>query len=476
MGERRRELYIHDNLPVLRGLEKDSVDMIYLDPPYNSKKAYSAPIGTKAEGQKFDDTWRWTELDTAWLGEIDRRCAPLSSVIESVRAVRGDGDAAYCAMMGIRMIQMNRVLKPSGSIYLHCDDTANHLLRFCMDAVFKKGRYLNEIVWRRYGSHNDPKKWGRVCDRILYYAGKGKTWNPPLIPLDKDTLDRDYRNKDEKGRFSTSPLHARGLTGGGYEGVWRGIRDVWKFNLTELDKLDEQGLIYWPPKGKVPRRKVYYDPNSGKPMADLMDDIGYVSGKEYTGWKTQKPLALLQRLIRASSNPGDLVLDPFCGCATACVAAEIEGRQWIGIDACKAANDITRVRLSEVAIDWLDEKVKVFHIPPKNLELVETNRKSRNYRTSDNIDLLYGNQRGDCPGCGGHYRVKDFHMGHIVPITKLGGDEVANLQLLCGHCNSTKADGTMNDLWNRLVEKHVISSQEATLLQAKWRKKHQPPH
>ena len=468
-----RDLYIYDNLPVLRGLKTNSVDLVYLDPPYNSKKVYAAPIGSKAEGQMFDDTWHWDELNTAWFGEIDRRCPALARVIEAVRASRGDGDAAYCAMMGVRLIQLKRILKPSGSIYLHCDDTAVHLLRLCMDAVFRKGKFLNEIVWRRFGSHNDTKKFGRVCDRLLFYAGTGKTWNPQLDPLDEEAIERDYRYEDERGRFTTSPLHARTLSGGGYDEEWRGIRDVWKFPPKRLDELDAADMIYWPPNGKVPRRKVHYDPNtSGKPKSDLIDYISPTSGNENTGWSTQKPLKLLQLLIKASSDEGDLVLDPFCGCATACVAAEIENRQWIGIDACESAEVITRIRLSEsVLFNWSDDMVQIFHDPPESVDIENlTTRRGRKYRTSENIDQLYGNQRGECPGCGGHYRVKDFHIDHIVPIQDVGGDEITNLQLLCGHCNSTKGTGSMDDLWNRLVENDVIFNHEATKLKERWEK------
>ena len=470
---RIRDLYICDNLPVLRGLETDSVDLIYLDPPFNSKKTYRAPIGSDAEGQMFDDTWRWDEVDTAWFGEIDRRCPPLARIIEAVRAARGDGDAAYVAMMGIRLIQLRRVLKPTGTIYLHCDDTATHLLRLSMDAVFKKSTFHNEIVWRRYGSHNDTRKFGRVCDRIHYYAGEGKTWNPELIPLSRDALDRDYRLRDEAGRYTTAPLHGRTLSGGGYDFTWRGIKDVWRFPSERLDELDANRMIYWPPKGNVPRRKVYYDPKkSGIPLPDLMDDIGPAAGREYTGWKTQKPVSLLQRLIRFSSNRDDLVLDPFCGCATACVAAEVEGRQWIGIDACDAAADITRVRLCETSVDFNESLVNVHFAPPSPVDVAAAPRSARRYRTSENIDQLYGLQHGECPGCGGHYRVKDFHIDHVVSVKEGGGDEIANLQLLCGHCNSTKSTGTMDDLWERLTSTDVIQKADASKLKGRWAKRH----
>lgn len=174
-----RTLFISDNLPVLRGLNSETVDLIYLDPPFNSKKQYKAPIGTKAEGQKFDDTWRWTDLDERWLGEIDRRNEALSTVIRAARLTQGDGTAAYLTMMGIRLLELHRVLKSTGSIYLHCDDTANSYLRLSMDAVFGKDNFRNEIIWKRQSSNNaSGSRAGRIADHILFYsASKDSAWN-----------------------------------------------------------------------------------------------------------------------------------------------------------------------------------------------------------------------------------------------------------------------------------------------------------
>ena len=171
---KNRTLFINDNLPVLRGINSTTVDLICLDPPFNSKREYKAPIGTKAEGQKFDDTWKWTDLDVRWLGEIDRRNPALSTIIHSARLTQGDGTVAYLAFMGIRLLEMRRVLKPAGAIYLHCDDTANSYLRLSMDAVFGKDLYRNEIVWKRSmsgkSSQHAARAWGRNLDHILFYG------------------------------------------------------------------------------------------------------------------------------------------------------------------------------------------------------------------------------------------------------------------------------------------------------------------
>ena len=409
---KNRTLFISDNLPVLRGLNSETVDLIYLDPPFNSKKQYKAPIGTPAEGQKFDDTWRWTDLDERWLGEIDRRNEALSIVIRAARLTQGDGTAAYLTMMGIRLLELHRVLKPTGSLYLHCDPTANSYLRLSMDAVFGKRNFCNEIVWRIgwvSGFKTQKRGWIRNHDTLLYYIKTDeakKLFNKEYIPYAPDYLRRDGKRPTGKG----IP-----------------IEDTW--NCSEGDRLDSLGIKSFAKK---------------------------------TGWATEKPLALLQRIIKASSNPGDLVLDPFAGCATCCVAAEMEGRQWIGIEACEAASDIVQIRLDEADLGALGDaaeakgKVHIERLPPKreDLDLTDESMRGatayRTYRTQSNMDYLYGKQRGICNGCNNHYRAKDLDFDHIIPRIADGSDELENLQLLCGHCNSTKGNGTMQDLAYRL--------------------------
>ena len=431
----------------------------------------------------FDDTWRWDELDTAWLGEIDRRNAPLSTVIATARAVQGDGTAAYLTMMGVRLLEMRRILKSTGSIYLHCDPTAGHYLKLAMDAVFGRDAFRNEIQWRRYGSHNDVRQgsrhFGRVHDTILFYSKSSKpTWSQQFVPHDPEYVQSTYRYVDEGSgrRYATTPMTGPGGEAKGnpvFE--WNGHTRAWRYSRETIEELDRKGLIHYSRTGYA-RRKLFLDESRGVPVQDVWTDIRSLSGrhKERTGWQTQKPLALLQRIVKASSDRNDLVLDPFCGCATACVAAEIEGRQWIGIDACVAAEDITRVRLSDVALDWNDTLLRVTRKPPVRTDMkspVKAIRRLSQYRTDENIDKLYGEQRGDCPGCGNHYHSKDMHVDHVVPVAQDGGDELANLQLLCGHCNSKKSAGTMVDLWDRLVKDAVVTKDVAGALRKRWRER-----
>ena len=393
-----RTIWTGDNLDVMRGMNSGSVQMVYLDPPFNSNRSYSAPIGSKAAGAAFKDTWSLSDVDLAWHGEIAEREPALYSIISAARHSHSKGMMSYLIMMGIRLLEIRRILKEDGSIYVHCDDTASHYLKLLMDAVFGRTKFRNQLTWQRYGSHNDAKKYGRVADHILFYAGKGARWNPPRISLDEETINQNYRQKDERGRFTTSPLHARTLSGGGYEYTWRGIADVWKFPKHRLDELDRAGDIYWPPRGNVPRRKVYLDQNTGKPMPDVITDIAIASGKERSGYPTQKPVALIERFIEASSDPEDVVFDPFCGCATTLVAAEKLRRQWAGVDLSPMAVQLVRQRLQqEVRIDsqrkgqiGLLGRVTELERPPRRTDM----GKLPQYRNHKHT--LFGRQEGLC--------------------------------------------------------------------------------
>ena len=442
-----------------------TVDLIYLDPPFNSKRQYKAPIGTKAEGQKFDDTWRWNDLDDRWLGEIDRRNPALNTIIHAARQIQGEGTAAYLTMMGIRLLELHRVLKDTGSIYLHCDPTAGHYLKASMDAVFGKDNFRNEIVWKRKlgEKHNlASKKMPAAHDLIYFYclgSGKEAVWNQPVIPYSEEYIRNSYQYEDARGRYSTFPCTNE--TGGNKPYSFRGITRAWRFSKERMEQMYKDGLLVQATPTSPFRYKKYLEDGAGVKMDDCWLDIPQVRGsKERTGWATQKPLALLRRIIRASSNPGDVMLDPFAGCATACVAAEMERRQWVGIEACENANEIIQLRLDEAALGSLGTQADISHkvtiernIPKRTdaegiAEAKE--RKTPAYKKKENFDFLYGAQRGHCKGCHGHYKSKELTFDHKIPREKGGSDELDNLQLLCAHCNSTKGTGTMEDLRVRL--------------------------
>ena len=354
-----RTLAIMDNLRFLRSLNNECVDLIAIDPPFAANETFigrpNPPISAAEfaeevalarshgvahhEGRgetRVRDIWTWdADIHPAWKMQIEDDYPAVHAVIETTEACATENEAAYIAYMAVRLLECHRVLKPTGSIYLHCDDHADSYLRLLMDAVFGADNFRNGIIWRRYGSHNDAgSRFGRIHDTIWFYSkGATYTWTDDARePYDDEYIARAYRNEDAVGRYATAPLHARRLSGGGQEFEWRGVRDLWRFSRERLDEMDAAGLIHWPSRGNIPRRKVYLDPERGIPARDMILDVKPLSRTESTGYATQKPLALYERIIAASSNPGDVVLDVFAGCATTAVAAEGLGRRWLACD------------------------------------------------------------------------------------------------------------------------------------------------
>ena len=468
---RNRTIWTGDNLSVMRGMNSASVDLIYLDPPFNSNRNYSAPIGSEAAGAAFKDTWTLDDVDLAEHGEIADRNPALYKVIDAAGDAHGKGMKSYLIMMGTRLLEMHRLLKDTGSIYLHCDPTANYWLRAVMDSVMGRSNFRNEIVWKRTSSHNRAKRWGPIHDTILFYsAGPKFTWNRVLQPLDEGYVERYYRHTDDKGRYRVGDLTGPGLRDGDTGQSWRGIDPSSRGRHWEmppdralpdwfvfpqgysdlsarerLEVLDSQGLIYWPKKKDgMPAFKRYLGANSGSPVQDVILDIKPLSAAamENVNYPTQKPLALLKRIIAASSNPDDVVLDPFCGCATACIAAEQLDRQWVGIDLSPlAATLVLRRATKEIgSLFKVDHRTDI----PRRTDQGPL----PNYRTHKH--MLYGLQEGVCAGCQVHFPFRNLTVDHKTPRSRGGGDHFDNLQLLCGACNSAKGDGTMAELLAKL--------------------------
>lgn len=359
-------LYYGDCLTILQDFGLASVDLIYLDPPFNSNRQYNAiyrdhtgrPLPDQVEA--FCDTW---ELDDERERAI--RAMPVlmrESGIDDdtaelwrlwMRALRHTQPRllAYLSYMAQRLLIMHRILKPTGSIYLHCDPTASHYIKALMDAIFKHDNFRNEIVWKRTSGHSDAQRFGSVHDTILFYArSPHATWNPTFQPFDESYVTQYYRYQDEDGRrWMSGDISASGLRGGGYEYDWKGIRRTWRVPQTTMKRLDQEGRIFYTRNG-IARIKRYLDESDGLRAQDVWTDIGALRSwhKERMGYATQKPVALLERIIAASSNPGDVVLDPFCGCASTLEAAHNLGRRWIGVDiAIHAIKRVASVRLSE---------------------------------------------------------------------------------------------------------------------------------
>ena len=272
---------------------------------------------------------------------------------------------AYMAMMAPRTVELHRVLKPTGSIYLHCDPTASHYLKLLMDAVFGQENFRSELIWKRQSAHSDARGYGSVHDTVLFYArSDAYRWNSTFQPYDPKYVEQYYRYTDSDGRrFMSGDLGAAGLQGGGYEYEWKGVVRVWRVPIETMQRLDAENRIFYTRNG-IPRIKRYLDESSGMPVQDVWTDIESLRSwhKERLGYPTQKPEGMLERIISASSNEGDVVLDPFCGCGTAVAVAERLGRRWIGIDITHLAISIMKSRLHETFGTQLSE-YRVIGVP-----------------------------------------------------------------------------------------------------------------
>ncbi len=388
----------------MRGMNSETIDLIYLDPPFNSNANYAAPIGSPAEGVEFKDVWTLQDIDVMWLESIKARRPYLWHVLKGVAGVHSPSMLSYLVYMIPRLEEMRRLLKPTGSIYLHCDPTASHYLKIIMDAVFGKSNFRNEIVWGYYGPGSPHiKQFNRKHD-ILFWYSMGKDWT-----FNKDAVRLPYKDPKQRPRkaFDTG------------------------------EHFDKKYVEAMRQRGKVPE-------------THWTDIAVAVRGKERTGYPTQKPLKLLERIISASSNKDDLVLDPFCGCATTCVAAQWLRREWVGIDVSPKAADLVDMRLE-----------KDFNLFKKCIRRTDIPRRTDlghipKYNCKENKRDLYGEQQGECNGCEQHFKIQNLTVDHIVAKEVGGSDHISNLQLLCGHCNSVKGKKSQEQLKVRLAELGIL--------------------
>ena len=362
-------LYYGDNLEILRKyIKDDSVDLIYLDPPFNSKADYNIlykePTGepSKAQITAFEDTWHWTaEAEKTFQEIIDTSPATVVEMMRAFRHFIGRNDMmAYLTMMCIRLVELRRVLKPIGSIYLHCDPTASHYLKILMDAIFGGKNFRNEIVWRRTNARSTQGRWPRVHDILLYYGKSDKSVFSPQKTKGSEAKTPHTLIIGEDGKkYQTYELTAPGKTKEGLSGEpWRGFDPNrwgrhWANSHEVMDRWDAEGLIHWPKKGGFPRRRdsVPFDVTARLVMVDdVWIDVDRINqaAQERLGYPTQKPEALLERIIRASSNEGDIVFDPFCGCGTAISAAHKLKRSWIGIDVTHLSINLIKWRMKHM--------------------------------------------------------------------------------------------------------------------------------
>ena len=529
-----RHLFIADNLNLLRALDNESIDLICIDPPFAKNQTFTGslrPPLSDAERRleletlagwgihsqrdaeaagiewpdadntgRFRDIWRWEDdVHEDWVTRIENDYPALAKIIDTTRTAHSEGTAAYLTYMAIRIIEMHRILKPTGSIYLHCDDAANAYLRMTLDSIFGEANFQNAITWQRTYAHNDPNRCGRITDTILFYAKSDEyTWNVQRAAYSDSYIKDYFKYSDERGKFQPITLTGPGISMGESGGRWRGYSPTdsgrtWSVpqrivnklagengaNLSineRLDLLDEHGYIYWPPRGKVPRVKQYLDESPGVPLQDTWLDIGPIGSraKERTGYPTQKPVALAERIIKASSNPGDVMLDCFAGCAYVPVAAERNGRQWIACDISPRALTALRRQFAKFnyAVDGEQQTERPLLMVEANIttkgpsELPERADEDpverqdikelpeRKFKVPASIIpetemlerlLELSGYMAWC--CGYANRMPDgrvirtarnFHLDHIDPKSKDGSNDIQNRAPLCPYHNTRK--------------------------------------
>ena len=439
-----------DNLPILRGINSNSVDLIYLDPPFNSNKSFSAPVGSKAAGASFKDAWTLSDIDQAEHNLLMTGNKTQRNLYHSILAAKhshSNSMFSYLMFMAPRLIECHRILKETGSIYLHCDPYASHYLKIVLDTIFGRHQFQNEVIWRRKRSQGGTARMVNAVDSILYYSKTASlTYNQQFSKYSKEAITRDYKYEDANGKYRLAQLTASPAQQGGgptysFDG-WRPKSENvgWLLSRDKLKALASQGRLQWTTKKdgskSMPYRKLYLKDMPGKAVNNNWIDIPVTRGKERTGYPTQKPLKLLERIIKASSNEGDWVLDPFCGCATTMVAANRLQRKWIGIDISGKAVDLVKDRIREdgglfgkiIGWDVKDDGL------PRRTDLGDELTPTQVKRLKHD---LYGDSAGNCL-CGNHFPINMFDMDHIVPKANGGTNHKGNYQLLCRGCNSKK--------------------------------------
>ncbi|GBD54921.1 site-specific DNA-methyltransferase [Microcystis aeruginosa NIES-298] len=405
------KLYYGDNLEVLRKYIKDeSIDLCYIDPPFNSKRNYNQIYNNlgkedQAQAQAFVDTWTWDNHANEALEEIQSNyqgkfTSQTIDLIDGLTKVLGKGSLlAYLVSMTLRIVEIHRVLKSTGSFYLHCDPTASHYLKIVLDTVFcsQGGDYIAEITWERTSAHSDSKTFANTTDVIFLYSKRILMFNQQFKPYSEEYLKKYYKHQDGRGRFLDRDLTAGGLSGGGYNYDWKGIKKLWRCPIETMQKYEEQNKLYYTRNG-TPRLKQYLEEMPGVPLTNLWNDIPPINSQasERLGYPTQKPEALLERIIKASSNKGDIILDAYCGCGTTIAVAERLERNWIGIDITYQSISLMLKRLEDSFGKNVLDKIELNGIP-KDLESAKALATKPDDRTRKEFEkwavLTYSNNR-----------------------------------------------------------------------------------
>ena len=479
-----RTLFHGDNLDVMRAMNSESVDLIATDPPFNKSKDFHATPDSLAAGASFQDRWTWErDVHPEWIDQLKNDYPELMEAIESAQHAHSDGMGAYMCFMAVRLLEMRRVLNKGGSIYLHCDPTASHYLKAVMDAIFGWQNFRNEINWRRNesgakGSQHSSKRWGNNVDHLLFYAkGKESRFEPRIIrDLTEADIIRMFPKTDENGqRYNTkmtawcSPsMGARPNLCYEFQGHYPPYPSGWRLGPKRMEEEYQKGNIAVL-DDKLERRS-YAKDYMGVSPGNLWTEAELLlaaQSSERTGYPTQKPVALYERLIKASSDEGDIVFDPFAGCATTCVAAEKLKRQWIGIDIWNKASEVIIERLNKERLfaprrtRRTKENLQTFlfaedfhftdNLPIRTddgepaapflrVKEVAPEPKDRKMSRQEMMDFLLKQSGIRCEGC---FRTFDdplyLELDHNTPRKDGGWNHISNRILLCSPCNRIKA-------------------------------------
>lgn len=477
---KNRTLVRDDNLNVLRSMNSEAVHLVTTDPPFKKGRDFYATPDSLAAGASFQDRWSWDiDVHDEWVDKLKDDFPKVWNVIESSRNSYGDDMGAFLCFMAVRILEIHRILRKDGSMYLHCDTTASHYLKELMDSIFGHDNFRNSISWQRNdgrgkGSQHDPLSWGRNTDTILFYAKSKIAKLRPYKKLSDDQIREQFPKIDKDGRrYKTGIPVFRSKSMGARPNLcfeWRGMQNPhpsgWRLSKERLEEEYKKGNIVLHERGKIERRK-YADEYHGAPMDDFWGDIQRItSGSKDTGYPTQKPVPLYERIIEASSNKGDIILDPFCGCATTCIAAEKLGRRWMGIDIWEKAHEMVIDSLKTAGLlagpdddrpDILVTKGEITYLTEKTplkrtddgseavpyLKTIErSSRKPESVMSRQQMkDILIARHGLGCQGC---YREFDhpnfFELDHCYPRSEGGTNDISNRVLLCSPCNRTKSD------------------------------------
>lgn len=473
------------------------IDLIATDPPFNKGRDFHADPESLAKGASFQDRWFWDkDVHPEWLEMLKDDQPRLLEAIEGARHAHSDGMGAFMCFLSVRLLEMRRVLKETGSLFLHCDPTASHYIKTCMDAIFGAKNFRNEMIWRRtLGSKPAGKRLGSNHDVILFYTkSEGATFHVPYLEKE-DKPKPHYRYRDKDGRhYRLIALYSSAFLGGNLKYEYKGYTPPygWRVSLEKLKALDADGLVAWNKNGRA-EKKIYWDENPGKACDDLWLDINNLNpqAKERTGYPTQKPMALYERIISMSSNEGDVVLDPFCGCATTVVAAEKLKRKWIGMDLWKKAAKVTKGRMIDERLMIAGESaptgkshdlfaedieyIKADEIKPRT----DNNQKAAApFKTKIRYALeeppgpklshaqmkkrLVAEHGLKCSGCDTHFNdPRHLELDHNTPRSDGGLNHISNRVLLCGPCNRAKSNNYTLSGLRKLNQKNGWMAEQA---------------